>query len=76
MATDKSNASSLAHQLAWLHAADPRLYTLLQRYLDEFREVLKQSDRNYVSAKQPHSNWDDSRFNHRSWASSSAGLQT
>lgn len=62
MATDESNASSLANQLALLHADNPRRYALLQRHLDELRDVLEQSDRNYVSAKQLHSNWDDPPF--------------
>lgn len=62
MATDESNTSSLANQLALLYADDPRRYALLQHHLDELRDVLEQSDRNYVSAKQLHSNWDDPPF--------------
>lgn len=62
MATDESNAASLANQLALLHDDNPRLYTLLQRHLDELRDVLEQTDRNYVSAKQLQSNWNDPPF--------------
>ena len=62
MAPDESNASALANQLTLLRADDPRRYTLLQRYLEELRDVLEQTDRNYVSAKQLHSHWDDPPF--------------
>lgn len=54
MSTDGSNATSLANQLALLHTDNPRRYALLQHYLDALRDVLEQSDRNYVSAKQLH----------------------
>lgn len=62
MPTDGSNATSLADQLAMLHADDPPRYALLQYYLDALRDALEQSDRNYVSAKQLHSTWDDPPF--------------
>lgn len=62
MTTDDPNGLSLADQLTSLHADDPGRYALLQRYSSELKVILDQSDRNYVSAKQLHSTWDDPPF--------------
>ena len=62
MAMDRSSSPSLSDQLATLQSDDPRRYALLKRYVDKLEELLEDADRNYASAKQLHSQWEDPPF--------------
>ncbi len=62
MATDRSSPPSLSDQLATLQSENPRRYALLKRHFSKLEELLENTDRNYASAKQLHSNWDDPPF--------------
>ena len=62
MATDRSSPPALSDQLATLQSEDPRRYALLKRYFDKLEELLENADRNYASAKQLHSRWEDPPF--------------
>ena len=62
MATDRSSSPALSDQLATLQSEDPRRYALLKRHIDELEKLLEDADRNYASAKQLHSRWEDPPF--------------
>lgn len=62
MSSNQDSSGELADQLSTLRATDPRRYALLQRHCGALQDVLEQADRNYASAKQLHSNWDDPPF--------------
>ncbi len=62
MATDSSSSPSLGDQLTTLQSEDPRRYALLKRHVDKLEELLENADRNYASAKQLHSRWEDPPF--------------
>ncbi|WP_066385851.1 hypothetical protein [Halalkalicoccus paucihalophilus] len=62
MSLDQSADTSLTEQLQTLRVATLRRYGLLERYLTALRQTLEQSTRNYASAKQLYSTWDDPPF--------------
>lgn len=62
MATDQSSSPALSDQIATFQSEDPRRYALLKRYFDKLEELLENADRNYASARQLHSRWEDPPF--------------
>jgi hypothetical protein len=62
MSTNRSTGTSLSKQLQALRDDAPRRYGLLERHLKALRQTLEQSTRNYASAKQLYSMWDDLPF--------------
>lgn len=60
MSLDQSADSSLTEQLHALRDDTPRCYGLLERYLEDLKQILEQSTRNYASAKQPRPYWGSS----------------
>ncbi len=62
MSTNQSADTSLTEQLQALRDDAPQRYGLLERYVEVFRHTLKQSTRNYISAKQLYSTWEDPPF--------------
>jgi hypothetical protein len=78
MSLEQSADSSLAEQLQALHDTAPQRYSLLERYAEDLRQALEQSARNYASAKQLYSIWDDPPFEPQLFGqilSTAAGLE-
>ncbi len=61
MSLDESPDTSLSEQLQILDNA-PQRFSLLERYIEDLRQALEQTERNYASAKQLYSIWDDPPF--------------
>ncbi|WP_245998455.1 hypothetical protein [Halalkalicoccus subterraneus] len=59
---NRSTGPSLPEQFEALRDEDPRRYGLLERHLEDLRQTLEQSTRNYASAKQLYAMWDDPPF--------------
>lgn len=62
MSMDRSEDPSLSEQLHALHEDAPRRYALLECYHADLERILEQSPRNYASAKQLYSTWEDPPF--------------
>lgn len=62
MSINRPSGTSLNKQLQALRDDAPRRYGLLERYFKDLRHTLEQSTRNYASAKQLYSTWDDPPF--------------
>lgn len=62
MSLEQSPDTTLSKQLQTLRDDAPQRYSLLERYVEELRHALEQTERNYASAKQLYSIWDDPPF--------------
>lgn len=59
---DRSGDPSLSEQLHALREDAPSRYALLKRYHTDLERILEQAPRNYASAKQLYSTWEDPPF--------------
>ncbi len=62
MSLEQSADTSLSKQLQILCDDAPQRFNLLERYIEDLRQALEQTDRNYASAKQLYAIWDDPPF--------------